>query len=245
MEKYIIYKTKLINLLKSFIPELYQKMEDRDSIICLPCQNSIIRLNLDTLILEVEGPLSMVAMAMAKRLGISFGHWSEHTLLTYVRATKGFNVKANDKANNKDNDKDNEKELQEFQREGNGIINVYFLIIAYTYYFSDLDVSYFFNDRSTYIFLEKEDYFSELNVIKNSSTALLILKAHNGNCYIKEVTLMSKTEDNLTDPKKAKKELEHLSESVVAKKDAMPVYGDAAEAIFNEDAGEKDAGGDV
>ena len=107
------YKDRLLNFLENYIPSLYSKIYYKDSdTAVIKIHDSEVRLNLDTLTLEVEGPLSKVAIASARRSGVTFGHWSRKTLMAYIKTDKGLQ--------GQDGNKDR-------------VLNVYFLIIAYIF----------------------------------------------------------------------------------------------------------------
>jgi len=213
-----MYKSRILRFLRNYVPGIYPSIKNNGTSISADLLGSNIHLNVETMTFIVEGPLSIVAMALAKRLGITYAHWSATTLKTYMRSKQGSQKPVlGDKSYS---------------------VDLYSVILLCLYYFPDINLNYFFDDRRILTFLQNSRYISELSIIKDPDTVVITIKNSEGKLLIKEVELMqdSAIKDNLEDPKKARKTLESLSEEVLTHSDttpegAVPVYGDAEEAL--------------
>jgi hypothetical protein len=215
---YTMYKSRLLRFLRNYVPGIYSTIKDRGNKISADLLGSSIYLNLETMTLVVEGSLSVVAMALAKRLGITYAHWSATTLKTYMRS-KGGSQKS-------------------ILGDKSFPVDIYSVILLCLYYFPDINLNYFFDERRIFTYRRNSRYTAELSIIKDPDTILVAVKNNDDKLIIKEIELMQDSEkrDNLEDPKKARKELESLAEEILTHNDStskgtVPVYGDAEEAL--------------
>jgi hypothetical protein len=215
---YTMHKSRILRFLRNYVPGIYPSIKDRGNKISADLLGSSIYLNLEAMTLIVEGSLSIVAMALAKRLGITYAHWSAATLKTYMRSKQGSQ--------------------KPILGDKSYAVDVYSVILLCLYYFPDINLNYFFDERRIFTYRRNSRYATELSIIKDPDTILITIKKNDDKIIVKEVELMQGSERraNLEDPKKARKELETLSEEVLTHDDstpegAVPVYGDAEEAI--------------
>ena len=129
-------REKFIRYIHVFVPHLKNTITEDSAGIDLKIKDSLIRINMSSLQMIIEGKLSLLALSLARRINIDFVYWSANTNTAII----------------------------EGRQDRESILKVYIILLTFLSLFNDIDITNSYKDKDIIVFLRGERSISEIHV---------------------------------------------------------------------------------